>query len=724
MGESERQLRGSSSPRGGPGAARGSVRPEPLHAGVVWKLSGREAYTESCSMGPVRMPPPRYQNGDTVMGRWPGSNLFYEVKVLSYGAREQLYTVIYKDGTELELSEQDIKNATGFRQRSRSRSRSPSRRRSRSRSPGRTTRRSSSRTAAAVATANITESAPPTSSSASRRSERVKEVLEVRLTPVQVARTEEKNGSNHEKSEHNDTNQAELKAEPEKSQSRYNLRRRKDDPAVEPAPPEEEPEAEQTEAEQTEAPPPAGSPPLDFGGRIGAYLWLLFLPSWVLFVVLQVNLEDPSLIHFPPPLPPLEAFWDPQALVLVLLWVLFQALLYLLPVGKLSEGMPLRSGERLKYRTNGFFAIVVSGVAVAAAVHQGADLSYIHSHFLQLAAASFLLSLLLSVYLYARSRHAPTPERALGGNSGSLMYDFFKGRELNPRIGTFDLKFFCEMRPGLIGWCVINASLAVAEMRLQGLSSPSPAMLLVNAFQLLYVVDGLWNEEAILTTMDLMHDGFGFMLAFGDLVWVPFTYSLQAYYLVEHPHGLGPPALLAILTLKLLGFYIFRQSNSQKNSFRRNPAAASLANMKSIPTATGKSLLVSGWWGVVRHPNYLGDLIMALAWSLPCGFGHLLPWYYMVFTSVCVCVGFGHLLPWYYMVFTSVCVCVCRFRPPVAMVLHGVYLCVCVCVCRFLPPVAMVLHGVYLCVCVCWFRPPVAMVLHGVYLYVCVCVCV
>lgn len=28
---------------------------------------------------------------------------------------------------------------------------------------------------------------------------------------------------------------------------------------------------------------------------------------------------------------------------------------------------------------------------------------------------------------------------------------------------------------------------------------------------------------------------------------------------------------------------------------------------------------MSGWWGMVRHPNYLGDLIMALAWSLPCG---------------------------------------------------------------------------------------------------------
>lgn len=47
-----------------------------------------------------------------------------------------------------------------------------------------------------------------------------------------------------------------------------------------------------------------------------------------------------------------------------------------------------------------------------------------------------------------------------------------------------------------------------------------------------------------------MHDGFGFMLAFGDLVWVPFTYTLQAYYLVEHPNPLGLPALAAIITLK------------------------------------------------------------------------------------------------------------------------------------------------------------------------------
>lgn len=34
---------------------------------------------------------------------------------------------------------------------------------------------------------------------------------------------------------------------------------------------------------------------------------------------------------------------------------------------------------------------------------------------------------------------------------------------------------------------------------------------------------------------DITTDGFGFMLAFGDLAWVPFTYSLQARVLVDHP---------------------------------------------------------------------------------------------------------------------------------------------------------------------------------------------
>uniref|UniRef100_A0A672Y8Y1 Delta(14)-sterol reductase LBR n=1 Tax=Sphaeramia orbicularis TaxID=375764 RepID=A0A672Y8Y1_9TELE len=576
------------------------------------------------------MPTVKYQKDETVMGRWPGSSLYYQVKVVGFDSKSQLYTVIYKDGTELELKEQDIRSAAGFqlRSRSRSRSRSPGRRRSRSRSPARTTRRSSSRTAAAVAAAIFLISRKLETKYKSQLLCEFNYLYTVYFPAFQDFWSHDSRCVIFVSQKP----EAKVDAEPEKNQGRYNLRRRKDDGDAKPVETKAE-EPEEKEAKPAPAPTHNNILQCFFFLYIfsDTYFWLLFLPAWVLFLLLQVNMEDPSLVNFPPPLPPLETLWDTQAFGIVILWILFQALLYVLPVGKLSEGMPLRTGERLKYRTNGFFAIVVSALVAVAAVYQGIDLTYIHSNFLQLSVATFLISVLLSIYLYIRSRYVSADQLALGGNSGNVVYDFFKGRELNPRIKNFDLKFFCEMRPGLIGWCLINFAMALAEMKQQGLDAPSYAMILVNVFQLLYVVDGLWNEEAILTTMDLMHDGFGFMLAFGDLVWVPFTYTLQAYYLVSHPNPLSPLVVALIVTLKLVGFYIFRKSNSEKNAFRRNPSDPTLSYLKTIPTATGKSLLVSGWWGVVRHPNYLGDLIMALAWSLPCGFSHLLPWYYMIY---------------------------------------------------------------------------------------------
>ena len=106
------------------------------------------------------------------------------------------------------------------------------------------------------------------------------------------------------------------------------------------------------------------------------------------------------------------------------------------------------------------------------------------------------------------------------------MYDAFIGRELNPRVmKNFDLKYFFELRPGLVGWALINVGCLVKQYQLRG--HVTGAMILVNLFQGLYVWDALFNERAILTTMDIINDGFGYMLAFGDVCWVPFTYSLR-----------------------------------------------------------------------------------------------------------------------------------------------------------------------------------------------------
>jgi Delta14-sterol reductase len=73
--------------------------------------------------------------------------------------------------------------------------------------------------------------------------------------------------------------------------------------------------------------------------------------------------------------------------------------------------------------------------------------------------------------------------------------------------------------------------------------------------------------------MDITTDGFGFMLAVGDLTWVPFVYSLQARYLVFNHVELGPMWTAVILAVNFTGYYIFRASNGEKNDFRngKNP---------------------------------------------------------------------------------------------------------------------------------------------------------
>ena len=65
--------------------------------------------------------------------------------------------------------------------------------------------------------------------------------------------------------------------------------------------------------------------------------------------------------------------------------------------------------------------------------------------------------------------------------------------------------------------------------------------------------DALYQEQAILTTMDITTDGFGFMLVFGDMSWVLFLYSLQARYLVDHDPNLSIYTLVIIPLINFLG---------------------------------------------------------------------------------------------------------------------------------------------------------------------------
>jgi delta14-sterol reductase len=195
-----------------------------------------------------------------------------------------------------------------------------------------------------------------------------------------------------------------------------------------------------------------------------------------------------------------------------------------------------------------------------------------------------------------------------------------------------DLKEFSELRPGMILWPILNFTFLAHQWASLGRITDS--MVLVNIFQAWYAIDSFINEPAVLTTMDITTDGFGFMLSFGDLCWVPFVYSLQCRYLAMYPVDLGLVGVAGVLAVQGFGYWIFRGSNGQKNKFRTNPNDPNLKHLEYLETKSGSKLLITGWWGVARHINYLGDWIMAWAWCLPTGFGTPITYFYVVYFAV------------------------------------------------------------------------------------------
>ena len=213
-------------------------------------------------------------------------------------------------------------------------------------------------------------------------------------------------------------------------------------------------------------------------------------------------------------------------------------------------------------------------------------------------------------------------ELSLGGHTANVLYDWFIGRELNPRVtlpffGEIDIKVFMELRPGLLGWMLLNLAFVAHQYKVHGFISDS--IVLITLFQSIYVLDALYFESSILSTIDITTDGFGFMLAFGDLVWLPFTYSWQARYLAVYPLQLGKLGTVTILAIVGFGYYVFRGANNEKARFRANPNDPRVAHLLYIETKTGSKLLTTGWWGTARHINYLGDWILSTGYCIPTG---------------------------------------------------------------------------------------------------------
>lgn len=151
---------------------------------------------------------------------------------------------------------------------------------------------------------------------------------------------------------------------------------------------------------------------------------------------------------------------------------------------------------------------------------------------------------------------------------GSFGLDFWVGRELNPRLGKFDIKFVAY-RVAMIFWLVLNLSFLAKHIEVSHtITYRMIAYQLTTSF---YILDYFWNEEKMLTTWDIISEEFGYMLVFGDYVFIPFVFSVQCHYLISYEDFSSPYITILIVLLYASGYLIFRLSNSQKNQFKTNP---------------------------------------------------------------------------------------------------------------------------------------------------------
>jgi 7-dehydrocholesterol reductase len=229
-----------------------------------------------------------------------------------------------------------------------------------------------------------------------------------------------------------------------------------------------------------------------------------------------------------------------------------------------------------------------------------------------------------------------------------LLYDFYWGMELYPRIGgAFDIKTWTNCRMGMAGWASLCWAFAAANGRDNGTGIPTDAALVTATLINVYLFKFFVWEPGYWASMDIAHDRAGYYICWGCLVWVPAVYASPSLFLGGHPAvTLGTPLAAAVLLAGLLAIWVNYDADRQRQVFRATGGKEAVwgkAPVKIVASytdgrgATRRSLLLaSGWWGLARHFHYVPEIAAAALWTAPCGSPLAAPlaWFYVFFLTV------------------------------------------------------------------------------------------
>lgn len=403
---------------------------------------------------------------------------------------------------------------------------------------------------------------------------------------------------------------------------------------VAPAPKKEEPQEEHEERE--------------FGGTIGVLALMIWSHYILYYFYFCLQTKNGQLV-VPTSVEEAKEYWNAFLLIFGAtcipskeVWIAYgaffvsQVVLAAVLPGLTVTGLGVNSkGNRLKYLCNGYATYYVSIALVIAAHLAGVyDLASIADNFGQYLTAAVIIADVTSVMWYLVGLITYKYQPKLTGN---IIYDFFMGSILHPRIGNVDIKMIAECRWSWLTLFLITLSCAVKQFNTTGVVSRELLFMILAHY--LYSNATHKGEHYIPMTWDMFREKFGWMLNFWNVAGVPYLYCFQSMFLLKNNVTHSDAEYIFLVWFLLIAYYVFDTANCQKCSFR-NPNIERntfpklpwgiLKNPQVLETPHGP-LLVDGWYRFVRKAQYTADAMMALSWGLICGFSAPTPYFYFVF---------------------------------------------------------------------------------------------
>lgn len=350
-----------------------------------------------------------------------------------------------------------------------------------------------------------------------------------------------------------------------------------------------------------------------------------------------------------------EVFWheklpkaDIFAFKIVGVWLALQLVLLVILPGKEFIGPKSEKGTQPKYKINGILNYFVSfGVFLYITEYK----RYFDPWFLYdnmggiIVAVSYIAPALL-VFLWIKAKLFPSTADC--ESSGNIITDFYWGLELYPSFLGISFKQLINCRFAMMGWNLLIYSFMRKSQAIENPLNPgwpgSYAAMVSCALQTIYIFKFFVWEDGYFTSIDIMHDKFGFYICWGCMVYLPTVYTLVSFYLAEHSPPTAPGIAVLIFIVGLICIWINYDIDAQRLRFRQGnfldliwgevPKYVSAKYKTADGTTHSSKLLYSGWWGMARHLNYLFELGLAFCWTLPVQGKHLIPWYYFIFLTI------------------------------------------------------------------------------------------